>query len=543
MQKCLGIYVEENLIKYAKVSKEKDDIRVETFGVRFYEDINTEIKKIVEETFSFNTPISVNLNSEKYLYFDIFALLNKKDLEKAIKTEFTTYCDENKYNENAFETRYALMQNKENKDKIRAMNIYINKIEMNRQLQPFEKYRVSTAMPVSIAIGNIANLNKKENQLIVNMEATTTLTTVIEQQIYEIGEIEAGSKEILATLNRIENSYAKAYDICKNTTIYTADVNATEEQPHLQYIMPTVYKIAQAVQEIVNLEQNKYQTVYLTGTLATINNIDLYFQEFLQGTECKILRPKFFDETNMKINIKEYIEVNSAIALAVNGIGEGMQGLNFSKNKIGGKLNELLRIDMPSKRGEEAKQISLIPKLNINMDFGTAFSRGEVWLLRTIMALVLTIVIFAVFSKMLTNSMISKEEEIEGLKIAENAQISIVQSNAASLNTKKAKYDELIADLKAQNEKISDIAARRNSIPNLLNQIMFSIPDKVQLLSIENTTERKIVIKAQAANYEQLGMFIVALKTKGGGILKKVVSSNQYQSEGIIIANIEGELP
>lgn len=542
MQKCLGIYVEENLIKYAKVSKEKDDVKVETFGVRFYEDINTEIKKIVEETFSFNTPISVNLNSEKYLYFDIFALLNKKDLEKAIKTEFTTFCDENKYNENAFETRYALMQNKENKDKIRAMDIYVNKIEMNRQLQPFDKYRVSTVMPTPIAIGNIANLNRKENQLIVNMEETTTLTTVIEQQIYEIGEIEVGSKEILSALNKIENSYAKAYEICKNTTIYTADVDSQEEQPHLQYIMPTVYKIAQAVQEIVKFEPDKYQTVYLTGTLATINNIDLYFQEFLPNVECKILKPKFFDETNMKINIKEYIEVNSAIALAINGIDEGMQGLNFSQNKLGGKLSDLLRIDLPSKKGESSKQISLLPKIgSINMDFKGTFSKSEVWLVRTIMALLLMLIIFAVFSKILTNSMISKEQEIEGLKTEENMQISIVQANAASLDIKKAKYDELIADLKAQNEKISDIAARRNSIPNLLNQIMFSIPDKVQLLSIENTTGRKIVIKAQAAEYQDLGMFIVALKTKN--ILRNTVSSNQYQSEGIIIANIEGELP
>ena len=35
--------------------------------------------------------------------------------------------------------------------------------------------------------------------------------------------------------------------------------------------------------------------------------------------------------------------------------------------------------------------------------------------------------------------MISKEEEIEGLKTEENLQISIVQANAASLDIKKAK--------------------------------------------------------------------------------------------------------
>ena len=167
MQKCLGIYIEDNLIKYAKVSKEKDDMKVESFGIRFFQDLNAEVRKIIEETYSFSTPISINLANEKYLYFDIFALLNKKDVEKTIATEFENYCEEKKYNKDAFETRYALMMNKDDKEKVRAMQIYINKIELNRQVQLFNKYKLTRVMPISIAIANIARLNKKENQLIV----------------------------------------------------------------------------------------------------------------------------------------------------------------------------------------------------------------------------------------------------------------------------------------------------------------------------------------------------------------------------------------
>ena len=175
MPKCLGIYIEENLIKYAKVSKERDDLKVESFGIRFFQNLTEEINKVIEETYSFNTPISVNLSNEKYLYFDIFALLNKKDVEKTIQTEFESYCDEKNYNSNAFENRYALMPNQQDSEKIRALDIFINKIELNRQKQTLEKYKLTKLMPVSIAIGNIARLNKKENQLIVNMEETTTI--------------------------------------------------------------------------------------------------------------------------------------------------------------------------------------------------------------------------------------------------------------------------------------------------------------------------------------------------------------------------------
>ena len=53
MSTCLGLYIEENLIKYAKVSKDHDQVKVESFGVKFYENIDQTIKQIVEETYSY----------------------------------------------------------------------------------------------------------------------------------------------------------------------------------------------------------------------------------------------------------------------------------------------------------------------------------------------------------------------------------------------------------------------------------------------------------------------------------------------------------
>ena len=170
MQNCLGIYIENNLIKYAKVSKDKDTFKVEAFGISFFDDLNETIKKIVEETFSFNTPISINLQNETYLYYDIFALLSKSDIQKTVETEFETFCDENKYNQKAFETRYALVSNIENKEKIKAIHVIVNKIELNKQKQYLEKHNLVGIVPIGTAIASIARLEKKENLLIVNME-------------------------------------------------------------------------------------------------------------------------------------------------------------------------------------------------------------------------------------------------------------------------------------------------------------------------------------------------------------------------------------
>ena len=55
MSSCLGLYIEDNIIKYAKVSKEKDDIRVESFGVKFYDKLGDAINQVVSETYSAKT--------------------------------------------------------------------------------------------------------------------------------------------------------------------------------------------------------------------------------------------------------------------------------------------------------------------------------------------------------------------------------------------------------------------------------------------------------------------------------------------------------
>ncbi len=535
MQKCLGIYIEDNLIKYAKVSKERDDMKIESFGIRFFQNLSEEIAKVVEETYSFNTPISVNLYNEKYLYFDVFALLNKKDIEKTIETEFESYCDEKNYNSNAFENRYALMPNQSDGEKIRALDVFVNKIELNRQKQSLEKYKLTKMMPISIAIGNIARLNKKENQLIVNMEETTTITTIYDNQIYSVDTLDIGSKEVLDSINKIENSYSKAYEICKNTTIYTAEMeDSAEEQPYLQNIMPTIYKIAEKVQEVVSSSETKIQTIYLTGNLSVVNNIDLYFQEFFTDIECKILKPNIIDEAVTKINIKDYVEVNSAIALATVGLGQGIQELNFQKSKTGDKLSQFLKIEMPN-----GKVIG--GNTNINFDLRGSLTTGEIWLTRSIVALILILIIFVVFSKLLSNQMLDKEEEIRTITARQNTQISLVQTDEQSINDKTEKYKNLIADLKRTNEKISDAAASRNSIPNFLNQIMHNMPDKVQLTSIENPKDKSITITAQSYEYDQLGIFIGVIKSKK--ILKNVVSTSGVKNGDTVTVTIEGELP
>ena len=235
---CLGIFIEEHIIKYAKVSKVHDNIKVEAFGIKFYEKIGETISQIIQETYSQRTAISVNLSEEMYNYFEMFALLTKNDLQKAIKTEFETYCAEKGYNPNVFERRYAITADKDDKEKVRIIHISENKIELNKLEQQVEGYRLTTVVPISMSIANL--LEQKDetetNCLVINMEKNTTITTILKNQIYNIDKLEEGSGDFLTKINTKENSYSKAYEICKNTTIYTSEGKNLQSQQNNEYL-------------------------------------------------------------------------------------------------------------------------------------------------------------------------------------------------------------------------------------------------------------------------------------------------------------------
>ena len=58
-----------------------------------------------------------------------------------------------------------------------------------------------------------------------------------------------------------------------------------------------------------------YKKIYITGTGATISNIETFIEKLIDDVECEILKPAGIEEQK-RTPIKEYVDVNSAIALA-----------------------------------------------------------------------------------------------------------------------------------------------------------------------------------------------------------------------------------
>lgn len=542
MTSCLGLYVESNVIKYAKISKDRDNLKVESFGLKFYDKLGDAIKQIISETYSFKVPISINLADEVYSYFYMFSMLNKKDLKKAIETEYEAYCTEKGLNKNAVETRYALVNSLSDKDRVKVIHVAANKNNLNAIEQQLAENKIAAISPIGMTIANIAKMKQKENIAIINMEDKTTVTIIVNQKVYSVDTIENGSGEVLDGINAKENSYSKAYEICKNSTIYTMEGQELQdtENEYLDNIMPTLYKIAENSKKIIENSAIDIDRIYITGTLSVVNNIDLYFQEFFNTEKCEILKP-FFIKDSIKVNIKDYVEVNSAIAMAMQGLGYGVKDMNFKKHSITDNLPEWMTIDLGSPNANSKIGNGL--KEFFSVDWKAKLDTTEKWLLRVAGGFLILVLLYTGFTIVINNQYEQKTLEANEVRQDTMKKLAAVNSDINSVKAKTNQYLQLADNLRSTSEKIQDNQKSKNAVTTMLSEIMHIIPKGVQLTSVENTTGSHIVINAQSEKYEQLGYFKVKIANEN--ILKAdtVVSTMGTKDGNMVKIVIEGDLP
>lgn len=541
MPKCLGIYIEDNVIKYAKVDKNKDNLKVENYNVVFYEKekITSIIQKIISESYSTKDLISINISNELYNYFEVFSAFKQSDKAKSVDLDFELLCGEKKYNKDTLETRSFYRPSKDNPESERVIHIATSKENLKKRAQEFQEFKITTATPIATSIANLVNLPMKENNvLIVNIEKDTKVTTILDGQIYNIDIIPNGMGEVIESISSVENSVQKAYEVCKNTTIYTQEtqsLQANGENEHLDEIMPVLYNIVEAVKEISETAGKTINKIYITGLGTVINNIDLYFQENIPNIKCEFLTPYFLEKFgSIQIPIKDYIEVNSAIALALEGLGLGNPSFNF-------KGKSALKADI---------SLDSIKRLFSGLvDPSQPMTVFDKTMLRIVTCLLVGVVGYSLFSTSIANQISEKTKDIKNATSSIESEIDTINSQITKVKSGQATYDQLVTALTAINSAPEDynsdnftgVIIDKNAIPNLLNKIVYNIPTQVTITSIKNTNADHIVITAQAGKYQQLGFFRALISTEG--ILLNVKSTSGTRSGNVITITIEGDLP
>lgn len=546
---CLGISTENNLIKYSKVRIEKENIKIESFGIKFNDDVEKALKEILEETDSHNIPICMNLTGEMYNYFSVFSLLKKKDIEQALNSEFELLCDEKGYSYKTLDSRYILAEDYMNKEKDRAIYISVERADITSKMQKLQAYRVGHLVPLPIALINLIK-PEKENYAIVNIEEDTKITTVVNNQINDVEIINLGMKNIIEEINEKENSIQKAYEICKNTTIYTMETSDMQlvENAYLKDIMPVLYKIVTAVKDKFENQLLTVRKIYLTGSAALINNIDMYFQEYMPTYKCEILSPYFIDKFSNNINIKDYIEVNSATAVAIQGLEKRYKEAMFKNTYLKTTMSsKTLQLKLNSDVDLSGFKNIFEKFKNGNVDIKSMISLkgpikpSEMNAIRIGVTGILCMSVFAAGSLYLTKEMKNKIAEADEVIDNTNKEIATIQENTEKVKQKALDYSQRVTKLQNLTNQVVENNKYKKAIPILLNRIMSVIPKEVKLTSIENNVDGKIVINAESPNYDDLGYFKAILKTNN--ILKNISSDSSVKLDNIVKVTIEGELP
>lgn len=545
MQSCLGIYIEDNLIKYAKVQKDKDNIKVEAFGTKFYENIQQAIDQIVSETNSSKIPISINLSEEYYDYFSYFALLNKNALKKSIDIDFEMLCSEKGVNKDDMERKNIFALDQDDAQKMKAINVSIEKNTLDSRKALFEKYNLATIEPLPIGIMNLIKLNNDSNELIVNMEEKTTLTFCENGQIDKIDEIETSIMETIREISKQENSQTKAYEILKNTTISSQDMDTVQDgNEYMDIIVPTLFKMLNEIKEKMDQYGRQITKIYFTGTGIVINNVDMYFQDRLNDIQCDLVKPSFLDSQSLKIGIKDYIEVNSAISLALSGLQSGNE-LNFA-NKNAFNIQGLEIAGLPKGKGDKVK--------SLKETAGEKLDAFEKLVVRLFILAIIFIMIYSTLTKNLYTNMEQKLSDTDQKTRETQASIVSMSKTKTSVEYLTSEYESLISKLNNESVQNGQAVYRSDEINNFLTKLKTIIPTEVKLVSLENTQSRHFVIQARAAKYQQLGYFKALLETATSeGTSYKAILENVKASTGIryhdsdtnedyVLVTIEGDL-
>lgn len=553
MQYCLGISIDDKFIKYAKVQKEDNTFKVESYGINSYNnmDLDKRIAQIIQETDSSKIPISTDVQNEKYYFFNFFGVKNKTYAKEAIQTEFESFCADNHINKNTVEGRYIYTKNIDMLDQNKAIYIYANKGEMEERLNLFKGAKVVSATPDAIAIPNIVNIEPNKNIMIVDISDNTKITTLINKNIYNVDILSEGLKEAFDTINLKENSTLKTYEVLKNTTIYTMDMDTTSNKKndeYLQHIVPALYKVAQ---EVLNITKNykKIDQIYLTGYATVINNIELYFQEYFKNSKVEILKP-FFIEKNDRVNVKDYIEVNQAIALALQGMGYGARTINFSTDKKADEIKSMLSMNMTDiinsfkvQKADNGKEKNK-PKLNVDLGFLKNKSKNlDTSMTNAFISLLLITILYCAGSIWVSKQILSETDKVKDDVSYTQEQIAKATNDDSKINTKTNDYKRYKSNLENTSNVIETKRSRKNQITTLLNKIVYTIPKEVQLTEIKNEEKggkQHIYISAQSKKYEQLAYF--KAKLKNANILDNVTSNEGTKSGDAVTTIIEGDL-
>lgn len=529
MNSCLGIYLDDNVIKYAKLDYDSKNnvMQVNTCGVKQVMGDKLEILySIVDETGSLDLPIAINLSNTKYKEFEMLKQLNKNDVQNILALEVFDIANEMEINEKTLTYKYLVLNSKGLMDNNNIMMAVTDKATLEQYIKN-EKIKVGAIYPLSFVLEGIIEKTDK-SYICVNIESETEAIIVSGGSIDSIKNLGIGMEDIMSKIATHVGSMSKAYETCKSINVFT-DSSSTNDPEIEKIIEPVIQDILHRVEEKIKTSKKEITKIYISGLGTLFTNIDMLFEEYF-GISSSILKPYFLDSDAWNSNISDIIEVNEAIALAHEYLKPGINDINFIDNKLSkGRIKDVPEKSIRKKFDFKDLKFDLNKIINI-----TTFSNIIIG------SILLIYIFFGIIYNSTTSKMEKKLSQATNILMIENLK---VQSDIDYININTKKYSDINAFVSETIRKIEGNEIGKYStynVANFMQKIVKYTPKGVKVVAISSDDNKKVAMSAESVSYSDLGYFISQLKLKG--ILENVIV-NKVEHSNSITVTIGGDLP
>jgi len=535
MEACLGIYLGDKIIKYAKLVRDDKSKRISlhSCGTKYVVgNKEVSIAEIINQTGSAGDSLCLNLTDYSRMQTEVLRQLGKTDIQNVIDLEVSDYATSRALNEKALEYRYIFMDSSVSIDNQTADIAITDKANISKLVENEKYQNLIGVYPQEYILPNMVQSNS--NYLLVNVDEKTQIISVVGGRTKQITDIDISMKNILDSIAAQEGSYSKACDLCKNINVLSDE----SLSPDLERIIePTIQDLLNRIKSKLDEMKIAYEKIYLNGLINLFINIDVLFEQFFGITTEKI-RP-YFVNLDEVANISEVIEATDAISLAYEGLENFKPEANFVLNKnMKVALNGLFGKDKSGKKSKipgGKRTVSVLPNINLEK-----IEKSLLFANLTAGAVLLGYVGYsAVYNAELTKMENSLAANINKLQ-QETAQIKADGSYITQNTNQYTTFNNYINETVQKIREGTIGKYTTYNVANFMQKIAKYIPTNVQIETISSNDNKTVSIVAKSTSYAELGYFISQLKLQG--VLENIRTSNV--SNGTVISvTIGGDLP
>ena len=549
MSSCLGIYIGEKVVKYAKLTREENSSRIKaiTYGTKIHLGNKSDIiSNIVTATGSEGVPVCINSEGERIHKTEVLRIISKNDLESLVDLEVVDFTGNEDKNERSYVYKYVLLDSLVSRDNYTANIVIQDRPGVDKYLSD-ENTSVVSMYSLPYVLDEIAP-KEVSNYLIIDMNENTDLIFVSDGKLLDVINMDLGMKKIMDTFPEMLGSYQKAYDTCKTINVFSDESNVNN--PELERVIePVLQDALNRIQNKIRELNLKIDRIYLSGTITLFINSDMLFEQYFD-TPTEKLRPYFIDAKDSNNNMSEVTEANEAFALAYEGLMVERPELDFLRQnkKFGNIFAKVGKIK--STGAKIVNENNKGPKLKVNRNENVFIGNINLEKVKSILIFANVIMftlllVYSVFGGIYNAQMNKQIENVveEKAKVTENT--VKVNSDITYINSNKEKYSNYVSYVDETIRKINKGEIGKYSTYNValfMLKISKYIPDGVLLKSIKSDSSKHVTIIASSNSYAQLCYFLSQLKLEG--ILEpSSVRTTAVAHDAVITVTIGGDLP